>query len=70
VPLPRERRLRRQLYDCDFNQMLELGLKRAQPATIFDCRPAAPVRAHGAHGRALLRLHGGRRGRAAGGALA
>ena len=24
------------LYDCDFNQMLELGLEAGQPATIFD----------------------------------
>jgi hypothetical protein len=24
------------LYDCDFNQMLELGLEEGQPATIFD----------------------------------
>jgi hypothetical protein len=24
------------LHDCDFNQMLELGLEAGQPATIFD----------------------------------
>jgi radical SAM/Cys-rich protein len=27
------------LHDCDFNQMLELGLEEGQPATIFDFDP-------------------------------
>ena len=38
------------LYDCDFNQMLELGLEEGQPATIFDFDRDRAVRAPGAHG--------------------
>ena len=30
-----------QLYDCDFNQMIELGVEAAAPQTIFDATPDA-----------------------------
>jgi radical SAM/Cys-rich protein len=31
------------LYDCDFNQMLDLGVAAGAPQTIFDLRDAAPA---------------------------
>jgi hypothetical protein len=45
------------LYDCDFNQMLELPLAAAGDIRDFDERPLA--RAH-RHRAPLLRLHRGR----------
>ena len=49
------------LYDCDFNQMLELPLAEDLPRHIrdFDRRARSAARAHRA-GAALLRLHRGR----------
>jgi hypothetical protein len=32
------------LYDCDFNQMLELGVAASAPQTIFDWRTDAVTR--------------------------
>jgi radical SAM/Cys-rich protein len=31
------------LYDCDFNQMLEIGTVKEGPQTIFDVKPATPA---------------------------
>ena len=48
------------LYDCDFNQMLELPVGAGAPRHIRDFDPAALGRARDRHRAALLRLHGGR----------
>ena len=48
------------LFDCDFNQMLELPLADGLPRHIRDFDGAASRGPSGHRGAALLRLHGGR----------
>ena len=50
-----------QLYDCDFNQMLDLGLSARLAATHPRLRSGRLGRSPHRHRAALLRLHGGQR---------
>ena len=49
------------LYDCDFNQMLDLPVDFGAPRHIRDFDPDATSHPAHCHREPLLRVHGGRR---------
>jgi hypothetical protein len=55
IPLPRS--FPSTLYDCDFNQMLDLPVAAGAPRTIFEANPAALAGQETAVGPHCFRVH-------------